>query len=160
MGLVARTCQRAWSTLERMRTLILVITGCVGLLLCDPAFALRCGNKLIREGLHEQEVLRLCGQPATRKELGYRLVPYVGRNVRPALGKRYGYSGRFMEEVRVSELVYNFGPDKLQRRLVFEDALLVRIDTLGYGYRDTRNKRLTALPGGDTLPPPRQEPPE
>jgi len=36
----------------------------------------------------------------------------------------------------VTELVYNFGPRKLMRKLRFEGGLLTSIETIGYGYRD------------------------
>lgn len=31
---------------------------------------------------------------------------------------------------------YNLGPQKLMRRIVFEDGAVVDIETLGYGYRE------------------------
>ena len=40
------------------------------------------------------------------------------------------------QEVVVTEYVYNFGPRKLMRRLVFEGGILVSIESLGYGYRE------------------------
>ena len=42
----------------------------------------------------------------------------------------YGFS----QEVVITEYVYNFGPRKLMRRLLFEGGVLVSIETLGYGY--------------------------
>jgi hypothetical protein len=36
--------------------------------------------------------------------------------------------------VVVTEFVYNFGPRKLMRRLIFEGSVLVEIETIGYGY--------------------------
>jgi len=43
----------------------------------------------------------------------------------------------FAQEVIVTEYVYNLGPRKLMRRLVFEGGVLVSIESLGYGYRET-----------------------
>jgi hypothetical protein len=37
----------------------------------------------------------------------------------------------------VTAYAYNFGPRKLMRRLVFEAGILVSIESLGYGYRET-----------------------
>jgi len=37
-------------------------------------------------------------------------------------------------EIPVDVWVYNLGPNKLMRRLRFEDGKLVDIETLGYGY--------------------------
>jgi hypothetical protein len=42
--------------------------------------------------------------------------------------------GHFATEVIVTEFVYNFGPRKLMRRLIFEGNVLVEIETIGYGY--------------------------
>jgi hypothetical protein len=50
-----------------------------------------------------------------------------------------GY-GHFTEEVALTEFVYNFGPRKLMRRLMFEGGVLVKIETIGYGYREKKSK--------------------
>jgi hypothetical protein len=50
-----------------------------------------------------------------------------------------GY-GRFVEEVALTENVYNIGPRKQIRRLMFLCGVLVKIETIGYGYRETESK--------------------
>ena len=47
---------------------------------------------------------------------------------------------RCSEEVALTEYVYNFGPRKLMRRLMFEGGVLVKIDTIGYGFREKKSK--------------------
>ncbi len=42
--------------------------------------------------------------------------------------------GHLIEEVAITEYVYNFGPRKLMQRLVFEGGVLITIETIGYGY--------------------------
>ena len=42
--------------------------------------------------------------------------------------------GHFATEVVVTEFIYNFGPRKLMRRLIFEGNVLVEIESIGYGY--------------------------
>jgi hypothetical protein len=37
-------------------------------------------------------------------------------------------------EVPVEVWLYNLGPDRLMERLRFEDGIVVRIETLGFGY--------------------------
>ena len=37
-------------------------------------------------------------------------------------------------EVPVETWIYNLGPNKLMRRIRFEDGIVVEIETLGYGY--------------------------
>jgi hypothetical protein len=87
--------------------------------------------------MHEQQVIAICGEPTTRRHLGYavRGVPYGWRRVTPG-GRETWYprGGTLTEEVIVTEWVYNFGPRKLMRRLVFHGGVLVEIDTIGYGY--------------------------
>lgn len=107
------------------------------LLVAEPAEAFRCGSKLVKDGMHEAQIRAICGEPTTARNLGFAVRGYsydygrrtgVGTYRRPA----YGLS----EEVIITEYVYNFGPRKLMRRLVFEGGVLVTIESLGYGYHD------------------------
>jgi hypothetical protein len=122
------------------KTSITVTALLLGLLLANPAAAFRCGNKLVREGMHEQQVVAICGQPATSRNLGYTVRGYA-LGVREysgpgwSLGREVG-QGRLREEVIITEYVYNFGPRRLMRRLLFEGGVLVSIESIGYGYRD------------------------
>lgn len=111
-----------------------------GLLLAQPALALRCGSKLVTEGMHEVQVVAICGEPVTRRHLGYTM---RGFDRAPGASNSHGWSmytgpafGALAEDVAVTEYVYNFGPRKFMRRLVFEGGLLVSIEPLGYGYRN------------------------
>ena len=110
------------------------------LLFAEPAAAFRCGNKLVRDGMHEAQVVAKCGQPTTIRNLGVavRAYDYVySRYLGPGWSAytRPGYSG-LVEEVVITEYVYNFGPRKLMQRLLFEGGVLVTIETIGYGYRE------------------------
>lgn len=113
---------------------LLVLTA----LASAPAHAFRCGNKLVREGMHEQQVLRACGEPATMRILGTSVrtvyVP-VRRGLTSGVTVQSfpGY-GPFTHEVIITEYVYNFGPRKFMRRLVFEGGVLESIEKIGYGY--------------------------
>ena len=109
------------------------------LLASEPAEAFRCGNKLVRDGMHEQQVVARCGQPTTMRHLGraIRTLDYFS-HVRLhgyTYWRRPGFT-HLATEVIVTEYVYNFGPRKLMRRLIFEGGVLVRIETIGYGYND------------------------
>ena len=84
--------------------------------------------------MHETEVVRLCGQPVSTAHLGYviRAVHYGG-----SLTRRHRYPrdyGYYREEVPVTEMIFNFGPRKLMRKLRFEGGVLRSIRTMGYGY--------------------------
>ena len=109
------------------------------LLVGEDAHAFRCGSKLVRDGMHEQQVVARCGQPTTIRHLGRTMRAYdYFSHVR-----RHGYTywrtpgfSHLATEVVVTEYVYNFGPRKLMRRLVFEGGVLVSIETIGYGYHE------------------------
>ncbi len=109
---------------------------CLLLLASQSAHALRCGSKLVKEGMSESEVIALCGEPAERRDLGLRQVPYVDRHGKRGLLGRPSIDGYFVEDIRVTQLVYNFGPRKLMQRLRFENSVLVEIEAIGYGYRE------------------------
>lgn len=106
------------------------------MLISDPAHALRCGNKLILDGMLESEVIAHCGEPTTVRDLGYVVRSFDpllhGRPQGPILF-RYG-SGHYLHELQVTEFIYNFGPRKLMRKLRFEGGVLTDVETLGHGY--------------------------
>lgn len=119
---------------------IVALALVVGLLLAEPAFAFRCGSKLITEGLHEQQVIGICGEPATIRHLGYALRGQALR-IRRHLGSGWTVHHdaglrHISEEIAITEYVYNFGPRKLMQRLVFEGGVLMNIETIGYGYSE------------------------
>lgn len=95
----------------------------------SPAYAFRCGSKVIREGDTRSEVAAKCGEPTEieRKSAVVRR-PILG------VGGRRNSIGQIDVEIPIEVWVYNLGPNKLMRRLRFEDGVLVDIDTLGYGY--------------------------
>jgi len=105
----------------------------------EPAAAFRCGSKLVVDGMHEAQVIGVCGQPATMRNLGVAVRGYgYGHHSQTSPGwsgyRRPGY-GYLAQEVIITEYVYNFGPRKLMQRLIFEGGVLVTIESIGYGYR-------------------------
>lgn len=102
--------------------------GAAALFLANPAFAFRCGNKLVLEGDTRTEVRQKCGDPAevTRKTI-LRTPVYWWR------GEPIRVSSDLVE-VSVEFWLYNLGPNKLMQRLRFEDGQVVEIESLGYGY--------------------------
>jgi hypothetical protein len=124
------------------RFLIISAAMLLALLFAEPAAALRCGNKLVKDGMHEQQVIAICGEPMAVRHLGYALRSFDLR-VRRRLSSgitEYRYPGYryFSQEVIVTEFIYNFGPRKFMRRLIFEGGMLVSIESIGYGYHDTK----------------------
>ncbi len=120
-----------------LKSVALFLAVAAGLLVSDDAEALRCGNKIVRDGMHEAQVLAICGEPTTRRDIGRtlrgpELRPYPPDSRYPL--DRYTYPGLYPTEVVVTEYIYNFGPRKLMRRLIFEGGVLVSIESIGYGY--------------------------
>ena len=117
----------------------LLVAGIVLTLVCMPAHAFRCGNRIVVKNMHEVEVLKACGEPTTMRHVG-RTLRSINIPIERGLGGGWttrnfpGYG--VAQEVMVTEYVYNFGPRKLMRRLLFEGGILLSIESLGYGYRE------------------------
>lgn len=78
----------------------------------DPALAMRCGTRLVTEGMSRHEVRKRCGNPddaSVRYETIYR---------RNALNEAVAI------EIEVEEWIYDFGSNKLDRRLIFINGRL------------------------------------
>lgn len=118
------------------RQLIVPVTVIIALVLASaPAHALRCGSKLVLEGMLEEEVIEHCGEPTSVRHLGYVVRSYHPLSRRNLSGTElYRYGHDYYQEVPVTVFIYNFGPRKLMRRLRFEGGALTDIETLGYGY--------------------------
>jgi hypothetical protein len=107
----------------------------------SPAYAFRCGSYVISEGATRSEVAAKCGDPT---EIDRRSA-ILRRPTVWIRGRPY-YRGETEIEIPVEIWIYNLGPNKLMRRLRFEDGVLVDEDTLGYGYYekspppDSRNR--------------------
>ena len=113
-------------------------------LLAQPAAALRCGSRLISEGVPQSKVLRFCGEP---EAIQVRTVVRAGFPRYRSFDRsssRYGtatardrellIADRAFEEILVEEWTYNFGPRRLMRMVRFENGIVTSIRQLGYGY--------------------------
>lgn len=110
------------------------------LLLCLaalPAHALRCGTKLIKREMHETQVIDLCGEPVSTRSLGLAIRHFDRYSRRSSQTYRLE-NGYATQEVLVTEMLFNFGPQKLMRLIRFEGGRVVSIETAGYGYREKR----------------------
>ncbi|MDH5344164.1 MAG: DUF2845 domain-containing protein [Gammaproteobacteria bacterium] len=117
-----------------------LMAACALLLAAESAWALRCGSRIVKEGMYESEVIDLCGEPATARRLGYVLRPYiikVSDGEFGSHGTKRVYGG-YHQELEVTELLFNFGPHKLMRIIRFEGGRVVSIETAGYGYREKK----------------------
>lgn len=111
--------------------------ACIAFLSSDPAYALRCGSRLVKDGMHESEVKAICGKPVSERSLGYVLRSHIDRTHGWTTTRYHGHGG-YYREVLVTELVFNFGPRKFMRKMRFEGGILTSIERIGYGYRDKR----------------------
>ena len=86
-----------------------------------------CGNRIVTEGMELYQVRNVCGEPAqiTRTTILRRPIVWVR-------GRPY-YASNEELPVPVETWLYDFGPQRLMRKLRFEDGVLARVDTLGYG---------------------------
>ncbi|MEJ2140724.1 MAG: DUF2845 domain-containing protein [Gammaproteobacteria bacterium] len=127
----------AMKNLHPSKTIATGLLAAILLLAADPALAFRCGTKLVRDGMHEQQVIAACGEPTSVRHLGHTIRAYDYRFRLRNPGHIYYRTpgvGHFATEVIVTEFIYNFGPRKLMRRLIFEGNVLVEIESIGYGY--------------------------
>ena len=119
--------------MTRLAVLVTVLT-------CMPAEAadLRCGKRLIAKGDRAQRVRSLCGEPAEVAEHSEwrtlrRRVPGPCPGV--ADGIPCPTEEEVTEEVRIEEWTYDFGPQRLQQTLVFEQGVLTNVISGSYGTR-------------------------
>lgn len=104
----------------------------VAVVACIPTLAtaqsLRCDDKIISEGTSRAEVVALCGDPiqVDQKTVYYRPIGSQGSQINRLASA--------VVEVQVEVWIYNFGPNRLMQRIRFEDGLVVRIESLRYGF--------------------------
>lgn len=109
-----------------------------------PAEALRCGNKIVKDGDPIAKIRKICGEPVS---IQYRTIyrggiPRTLRLERDTNGLRDASDSellihrRSVVEVLIEEWTYNFGPHRLMRVIRFENGLVSDVTQLGYGYRD------------------------
>lgn len=111
------------------------ISAAMLLLMSDPAHALRCGHKIVKDGMNQAQVKAICGEPVSVRHVGYVLRTYRASNKKYAGRPEMYYPGvGFYGQLAVTELLYNFGPRKLMRILRFEGDRLSSVETAGYGY--------------------------
>jgi hypothetical protein len=111
----------------QMKPIILafLLLGLIPLKAFASGGAFYCGNDLIQPGDRKIEVLHACGEPDfvdTWEEIlnrGY---------------FRFGHFWPSVEQVKVEEWTYNFGPNRFIRILRFENGELVRIRDGDYGF--------------------------
>ena len=116
---------------------LLITLGLIAASLIIPttAMAMRCGTRLVTDGDTQDKVLRYCGEPTqTSSRYITRGSSYRNLQTRDTLSKNYQGGYFYSEEVLLEEWIFNFGPNKLMRKVTFENGIVVEVDTLKYGY--------------------------
>src|SRR5512138_79997 len=95
--------------------------ACAVLLLAAlPAYAFRCGNRVITQGDPADKVLQFCGSPVST-QTRHAERPYIDE-----LGRSYLYRG-LVEEVLIEEWTYNLGPNQFMRLVRIENGRVVEV---------------------------------
>jgi hypothetical protein len=95
---------------------------------------LRCGSKLVGSGDSRALVRARCGVPDDVSSSTILRRAFAAREARRTL-----VGAEQLVEVQVEQWVYNFGPNRLMRRLKFVDGILEDIETLDYGYHPSED---------------------
>jgi hypothetical protein len=112
-------------------------------LAAQPAMAMRCQGKLVKDGDHKGRVLKYCGEPtSTQTRTVYRTgIPFARRQAvidddSNLYGQELLIHDRSYEEVIIEEWTYNLGPNRMMRVVRFENGIVVDVSRLGYGYHE------------------------
>lgn len=120
------------------------ITGCVlvsSILFANFTMAgIRCGTQVVNEGDSSQYVEKICGSPELKRQRSVVVTRGLegntsisnGRNSR--LNQNIQQYLEYSEQVIIDEWEYNFGPNRLKQRVIFENGRITSIKSTGYGY--------------------------
>jgi hypothetical protein len=113
--LVAENRRARRAVIGHLKALVAVILALIPTLAFGQS--IRCGSKLVTEGMSQAKVAALCGQPA--------------QVVHPPA---YDVVVPGASDVEEEIWIYNFGPNKLMQRIRFRNGIVANIGSVGYGY--------------------------
>jgi hypothetical protein len=95
----------------------------------DPGFAadtgtMMCKGGIVSIGATAGEVTSKCGQPASTTQSEEKRVTNDSRSSRD----------KTITSVSIDDWIFNFGPNQFQYRVIFENGMVARIESLDYGY--------------------------
>ncbi len=123
--------------LDHARLTVILLILAVLYSASSVADSMRCGTRLVTENDTKAEVLIRCGTPDWRDQWSEKFIEdFAGLHERRVSVERERW-------------VYNFGPQKFLRFLVFENGRLSTISTGSYGFR--KDSRLPAHCNTDIL---------
>lgn len=118
----------------------------ISIVVSEQSVALRCGNKLVDVGDSKPKVNFVCGEPDYKelREIAY--PDYCSNRVDFNEQSSFYYRGRSRQylphhlnytlcQYKTREVwIYNFGPRKFMRELIFYRGHIEEINALEYGY--------------------------
>jgi hypothetical protein len=113
--LVAENRRARRAVIGHLKALVAVILALIPTLAFGQS--IRCGSKLVTEGMSQAKVAALCGQPA--------------QVVHPPA---YDVVVPGASDVEEEIWIYNFGRNKLMQRIRFRNGIVANIGSVGYGY--------------------------
>lgn len=103
------------------------------LLLPHVGFAMRCDGKIVHRDSRPSDIRHLCGEPqGINRYTEYKVIPLI-QKIRNKHKKLVTHTDYVSVPVNIEEWTYNFGPQNLKQRLLFENGVLQEIKSLGYG---------------------------
>lgn len=111
------------------RLLVLALVTLSAWSFSSDASAMSCQRRVVSRGDSQARVLQYCGNPVTKTE---RLIQNSSSILVPLASGGFAVQSQGVSVVQ-ERWVYNFGPRRLMREITFEDGIIVRIRTLGYG---------------------------
>lgn len=97
-----------------------------------PTAAPRCDSGALEEGLSKYRLLASCGEPFTRRTVGY--VTTLQPRHRRRVGGFTTSHGHIPVEVFREEWVYNFGPNQFLKVVTIEDGQIAEVDNGERGF--------------------------
>jgi hypothetical protein len=94
-----------------MRVMHLMLLAILAVI-ATPAEALRCGNKLVLDGMTRYEVRQRCGEPDDMSRYYRTVYRQSARDESVAI------------DIEIEEWFYDFGSNRLNRRLIFVNGRL------------------------------------
>ena len=119
-------------------TYLKLAVACLVLMTASSAHAFRCGNDIIAKDSLRYEVISACGEPSQKDFKTVEVTRYVSVSslAKRGLPDNYVLVGdriAITEDQIIEEWIYDFGPNKLVRKLTFQDGKISHIESLGYG---------------------------
>ena len=125
-----------------MKKIFNILISLMFMFFSEQGYALRCGHRLIDEGDSKPKVNYLCGEPDYReiREIQFpsycrdRSYYYDDSSYYRRRYRQYTPNYVICQYRTVDVWIYNFGPRKFMREIIFNKGVVKEINILDYGY--------------------------